>query len=334
VRHACLAAALCVACAVPAACGGDDSKKAAGGTATQPKASVPVKIVAPADGKRIRAKETKSGAWVATVKVAGTAAAGSTVYFRAGCKPKPCVERTSAGTDGTWSTSLRVRTQPSARFVPIDAGAQEIVASGATVATIELFGPRTPLADSGPSRPRENRARTRPSRVLPKAVLLIGDSLGVGMESALKAELDGWRVEVDARASRPLAAGMRVLKRQSKPPAILAFSLFTNDDPRNVAQLEAAVRATATRSGACAVWATIVRLPFAGSSYTGVNRRLKQLARQEQLALGLQIADWAGAVARQPSLLAGDRVHATSQGYRTLARLHADAIRACAGEDL
>jgi len=302
-RHACAVVALGVACLVPAACGGNSSKKAAGATTPPAKASVPVTIVAPADGKRVRAKETKGGAWVASIKVRGTAGPGSTVHFRAGCKPKPCVEQTEAGADGTFATSLRLRTQPAARFVTIDAGAEEIVASGATVVTVELYGPRTPLADSGPSKPRENRARTRPSRALPKEVLLIGDSLGVGMEAALKAELDGWRVEVDARTSRPLATGMRILESRSKPPAILAFSLFTNDDPRNVAQLEAAVRATATRGNACAVWATIVRPPFAGTSY--------------------------GFVLPKHILEAS-----LKDGYATLARLYADAIRACAGEDL
>jgi lysophospholipase L1-like esterase len=39
-------------------------------------------------------------------------------------------------------------------------------------------------------------------------------------------------------------------------------------------------------------------------------------------------------VARQPSLLARDHVHATGAGYATMAKLYADAIRACAGEEL
>jgi hypothetical protein len=36
-------------------------------------------------------------------------------------------------------------------------------------------------------------------------VLLIGDSLAVGMADALRLALPGWRVGVDARTSRPLA---------------------------------------------------------------------------------------------------------------------------------
>lgn len=335
-RHGLLVVALCLACALLAACGRDDSSK----TSSEPEApakarkSGPVAFTAPTDGKRVRARETKGGAWITRVQLRGTAPPNSTVFIRAGCKPDPCESQTTAGDDGTWTESMKVRTKPSVRFVPIDAGPDARLASGSAVVTVELFGPRTVEATSGPSKPKENRATKEPARALPREVLLIGDSLAVGIKAPLKAELRGWKVKVDALESRPLAAGLRILQRQSEPPAILAFTLFTNDDPRNVKALEAAVRASATRSGGCAVWGTIVRPPYQGTSYAGVNQRLKQLARQEQLALGLQIADWAGAVASEPSLLAGDGVHATPAGYATMARLYADAIRACAGEEL
>lgn len=331
-RRARAVAALCLACSLLAACGRESPK--ASSTPAKTKRAAPVKIAVPADGKRVRARETKSGAWIARVKVRGMAAPNSRVFFRAGCRPDPCLSQTTAGADGTWSSSLKLRTRPSVRFVPLDAGPDRKLASGSAVVTVELFGPRTVLARSGPSKPKQNRSRKRPSRALPREVLVIGDSLAVGMKSALKAELRGWRVEVDARKSRPLATGLRILDQRSKPPAILAFSLFTNDDPRNVSRLEAAVRATATRSGGCAVWATIVRPPYSGRSYARVNRRLGQLAQQEQLALGLQIVDWAGAVSSERSLLARDGVHATPGGYATMARMYAAAIRRCAGEGL
>jgi hypothetical protein len=332
-----IAAALCVACTLLAACGARDSAKKASTaptTAAKPAKSTPVAIAAPADGKRVRAKETKTGAWIAGIDVSGTAAPNSTVFFRVGCRPKACEGQATAGDDGNWSSRLKLRTKPSAPFVTIDAASQAITTSGTTVVTVELFGPRTVLARSGPSKPKENRATHKPPRSLPHEVLVIGDSLGEGMEAPLKQELKGWKVEVDALTSRPLAAGMQILQRTSDPPAILAFSLFTNDGPTNVGALVNAVRATATRSGGCAVWATIVRPPYQGKSYDDVNRKLRQLARQDTFALGLQVVDWAAAVKSEPSLLAGDGVHATPAGYATRARLYADAIRACAGESL
>jgi lysophospholipase L1-like esterase len=160
-------------------------------------------------------------------------------------------------------------------------------------------------------------------------VLVIGDSLAVGFEPALKAALPGWRVRVDGRIGRPLAEGMRILAGQTSTPAILAFSLFTNDDPRETPALEAAVRATATRPGGCAVWATVVRPPLAGVSYDAANALLRGLANDPELAL--RLVDWAAAVARSPSLLARDGVHGTPAGYRALGRLYAAAVASCAG---
>lgn len=321
---------LAAACALLAGCGREPSKPSSKPAKTT-QAAREVMIDAPADGRRLRAKETKGGSWIARVKLRGGAAPGSTVLLRAACKPEPCRSRTRAGADGRWTVAMGVRTRPSVRFVTIDAGREERLADGSSVVTIELFGPRTVLARSGPSKPKSNRATQEPSRALPREVLVIGDSLGLGMAPALEAQLRGWRVRVDARPSRTLAQGMRILARRSKPPAIVAFSLLTNDSPRGVRQLAAAVRGSASADG-CAVWATIARPPREATGYAAVNRRLKQLARQEQLALGLQVVDWAGAVARRPSLLARDGVHATATGYATRARLYAGAIRRCAGE--
>ena len=122
---------------------------------------------------------------------------------------------------------------------------------------------------------------------------------------------------------------MGILAAEPDPPAILAFSLFTNDDPSATAALERAVRATASRPGGCAVWATIVRPPYNGVSYDAANRVLERLASDPQLRL--RLVPWAEAVARSPSFVAGDGVHATPEGYRARAELYAQAIRSCAG---
>ena len=161
---------------------------------------------------------------------------------------------------------------------------------------------------------------------------MIGDSLAVGMADALRAALPGWKIEIDALTSRPLADGMRILAAQRDAPAIVAFSLFTNDGPTATGALESAVRATATRPGGCAVWATVVRPPLDGVTYRAANELLERLAGDPQLALGLQLVDWSGVVARSPSYLAGDGVHATAAGYRARGQLYAGAIRACAGD--
>ena len=150
------------------------------------------------------------------------------------------------------------------------------------------------------------------------------------MAEALRAALPGWRVRVNAKTSRPLAEGMRILAAQRDAPAIAAFSLFTNDSPTATGALEEAVRSTAQRPGGCAVWATIVRPPLGGVSYETANELLARLAGEPRLAPRLRIVDWSAIVARSPGYLAADGVHASAQGNRARARLYAAAIRACA----
>ncbi|MFP5362858.1 MAG: hypothetical protein ACLGI5_09030 [Thermoleophilia bacterium] len=338
-----VAVALCLLAAPAAGCGssGDDD---GGATPAVTSAPAAITIELPADGARLKATERKDGLLRARTRVRGLAGAGSAVFLSAACRPAACRAQTRAGDDGRWAATLTLSVARAARFVTIDANAQrDVVAAGSAVATVELVGParaqrrrssaggssRTgssgpPAADGQPSRPPSRRT-------LARDVLVIGDSLALGIEQPLKAALSGWRVRVDGRIGRPLGEGMAILNRESSPPPILAFSLFTNDGPRNTAALEAAVRATATRSGRCVVWATVVRPPLHGVSYDAANALLRRMANDPQLALGLQLVDWAAEVAQSPSLLAHDGVHATPGGYRVLARLYAAAIRSCAG---
>ena len=159
-------------------------------------------------------------------------------------------------------------------------------------------------------------------------MFVVGDSLAEGMASFLPGTLPGWRVRIDAEWGRPLGEGMRILAADPAPPAILAISLFTNNDPRDVGALEAAVRATAGRPGGCAVWATIVAPPYEGVGHGAANGLLRRLAHDDELAL--ELVDWARAVRRDASLMSDDEVHASPAGYRARARMYARAIRACA----
>jgi lysophospholipase L1-like esterase len=110
---------------------------------------------------------------------------------------------------------------------------------------------------------------------------------------------------------------------------VYAFSLFTNDDPRNTTALASAVRASAQRAataGGCAIWATIARPPYGGVSYAGPNAVLRRLDSQLERVV---LVDWAGAVAANPSWMSGDGVHGTPTGYRARAQMYADAARSC-----
>ncbi len=157
---------------------------------------------------------------------------------------------------------------------------------------------------------------------------MVGDSLAVGTDADLRALLPGWRVTTDAREGRPLAEGMSVLAMTPLPrrPRALAFSLFTNDDPRNVDALATAVQGSLDRLGPrdCAVWATIVRPRVGGVPYREANRRLRAFEDPR-----LRIVDWARAVGRHRDWLREDGVHPTPEGYAARARKYARAALDC-----
>jgi beta-phosphoglucomutase-like phosphatase (HAD superfamily) len=321
------ALAACALLALLAGCGG--ASKPAAPARARPPARTPLLIERPADGSRLRARATAAGTLRVRARLRGSGPPGTAVYLDANCRPRACDARATASASGRWSVAMTLTTTTLARFVTIDVGSRPKPAPPVSVTTLELVGPRaTRTAPRPPA-----RAPSAPTkRTLPHEVLVIGDSLAVGMADALRAALPGWQVRIDAKTSRPLAEGLRILAAEVDPPAIVAFSLFTNDGPTQTGALDAAVRSTAQRRGGCAVWATIVRPPLNGVSYTAANELLRRLAGEPQLAAGLQVADWSAVVAGSPGYLAGDGVHATPQGYRARAQLYADAIRACAGE--
>jgi hypothetical protein len=172
----------------------------------------------------------------------------------------------------------------------------------------------------------------------PREMIVIGDSLAVGMAAPLASALSTWDVATDARTGRPLAEGMEILRETQLPPgadgtrAILAFSLGTNDGPQSTDALEQDVRYSVSRLGVhgCAIWATIARPPLNGVSYRAMNQRLYQLANNDpQLAGRLLIVPWAEEYAKHKSWRASDGVHATGEGYAARAQMYAQVARSC-----
>jgi hypothetical protein len=75
------------------------------------------------------------------------------------------------------------------------------------------------------------------------------------------------------------------------------------------------------------VVATIARPPLGGASAAQMNRVVGEFTARS----GAQVMDWAAVVAALPGLLAGDRVHATGEGYALRAGLLAEAVAGCGG---
>jgi hypothetical protein len=254
--------------------------------------------------------------------VAGRATPGTTVLLDAGCGSPGCQVVARASSGGRWTGTLRPRLAHTT-----------IAASTATSDPLDRVSIRVARPAHGQPPPIGEAEPEITSAPRPTHVVLIGDSLGVGIEAYLPPLLRGYTVAMDDHVGRPMGDGMAILSRTDvrSQPTVLAISLFTNDDPRNVDTLEAAVRRTvdAVGSAGCAVWATIVRPPYGGVSYAAANARLEALAAE--LSPHLIIVPWAETIHADPGLLGSDGVHPNPDGYRARAALYAEAIQSCGG---
>lgn len=170
-----------------------------------------------------------------------------------------------------------------------------------------------------------------PSETSRRSLVMVGDSLAVGMRSPLRAQLRGWKVSVNGRIGRGLAEGLKIINQRNLPESgssVLAVSLFTNDSPRDIAALRAGVNSALQLVGAqgCVIWGAIVAPPIGGVSYAAANRELRRQAAEHE---NLRIIAWDRLAAREPSLLEPDDTHPTFDGYARLAKLYAAAARSC-----
>jgi hypothetical protein len=280
-------------------------------------AAAQVQVAAPADGSRLPAVAFGKKLAAATVTLSGTAPPQTNVPISATCRGYDCTAITFAGRDGHWTTRMQLVARKAHQRVTLNvAGVPVRVTLSRRLPPALAAAPLAPPTGVGGG----------------NAVVLVGDSLALGMAPALQGLLPGREVLVDARVGRPLDEGMQVFAASDPPRGQLAFSLFTNDDPLRIERLDQAVRASVASLGAhgCAVWATIVRPKVGGRSYAQVNDRLRALALDPALSGRLLIADWAQAVSgHRGQWLAKDRVHATPAGYLARAQLYAGALSAC-----
>lgn len=328
-----------------AACGGSSSNSTAQTQA--PASRLAIRVLEPVANKVVVAQPLGKRQLRAVVRVAGNAAPGQQLSLRGACGGLDCSGVTFADSAGRWQTRLGLIT-PKGRTTVKLAVAYADVRAGERPAVVALrFRKAAPPPQAAPQQapPSKHTPSTggRPAGGAspysgPRTMIVIGDSLAVGMAQPLVAALDGWEVPVDGRTGRPLSEGMEILRETPLPAgergkrAILALGLFTNDGPQNVDALEAAVRESVARLGphGCAIWATIARPPFGGVSYQAANDRLHSLANDPALAVQLLLVPWQEQYARHPSWRAADNVHATPEGYAARAQMYADAARSCA----
>lgn len=351
-RAAALATGAMLAVAGLSGCGRETESAA---PATEGEQGTAVTISSPEHQQEYRAEE-RDGSLSRTFNVRGTARADQRIRVVAGCQTGRCTGETNVGEDGRWAVSLTITVspaQPSSRLRAeyVDDGVagapagieitlrapeerERETTTGTTSTAREEEPESEPEPDPAPTAPAsgtDTPAAPTGGAAVPERLTMIGDSLAVGTKPYLEGLLPGWTVTTDARTGRPLAEGLARLRATSlgAGPHVLAFSLFTNDGPRSVTVLDAAVRETARRAGTggCAIWATIVAPPVGGVDYAAANTRLRRLGSELS---SVRIVDWADAVRQHPEWMAPDGVHATPDGYRNRARLYAEEAQACA----
>ena len=182
------------------------------------------------------------------------------------------------------------------------------------------------------SRRRDPRLRRSPCRrsrrrEQPRTMLDLGDSLSVGTDPYLRAQLRGYRIErlydVGLHAAEAAAIVARV---GAALPSVLVVSAGTNDDPRMVSAFARSISAVLRSAGParCVVWSTISRPPAVGRELRRAQPRTDARAatRHENLVL----VDWARMVRRHPGWLSDDGVHVSAAGYKARAAAIATAV--------
>lgn len=334
------------------ACGADKRPPPAKRAPEPPPSASAVAIATPDQGMTVRARAALTGTISALVTMSGHADALQVVRVDGRCPVRPCTKYAYTGPKGLWTAELSLVLPPHTRRWT--ATADYAVTPDARTAATVSFDVHAIKARGRPRAPRRKRetepggaTTTQPpaspaTPAIPAptptpsgtagTLVLVGDSLAVGVRSLLPAALPNWKVQVLGRVGRPLAEGMSILSSldlpQGTPRQVLAISLFTNDDPTHTDALQAAVRRTLALVGShgCVIWATIARPPVNGVSYRAANTLLERLAASNP---ALVIAPWAEQVAANPALLGGDGVHPTPAGYQLRARLYAQATHAC-----
>jgi lysophospholipase L1-like esterase len=160
------------------------------------------------------------------------------------------------------------------------------------------------------------------------AVLVVGDSLGVGTDGPLRAALPEAEIQSDSQNGRTSAEGVSTLSELlGSEHDTVVFDLGTNDGNASVASTAASLGAARQLTGdRCLVVATLNRPPLAGIPIDSQNSMIRSFAASTP---NVVLVEWNDAAAGTPGVLRPDGVHATSAGYAYRGALFADAIRSC-----
>ncbi len=136
----------------------------------------------------------------------------------------------------------------------------------------------------------------------------------------------GWTIDAHDRVGRGSREGVDELRRLGGTLApVVVVSLGTNDAEGTEPEFRTLVDEAVAIVGPerCLVWATIVR---GAEARTGFDRVLRDVRSRNR---NVRIVDWSSMIAEDSSLLAGDAVHGTPEGYARRAAETARVVRTC-----
>jgi hypothetical protein len=167
------------------------------------------------------------------------------------------------------------------------------------------------------------------TRTASGSVLLVGDSLNVGIEPYLRESLEHWKITSDDVVGRATSDGIAAVERERRARGPVVISLGTNDDPGDADAFRSRVEQLLELlpSWRCVIWATLWR---DGAPETTLNDVLQDVARTRP---NVHLLDWAGMLRDHPDWRAPDETHGSPEGYRARAEEVARIARACSADE-
>ncbi len=164
------------------------------------------------------------------------------------------------------------------------------------------------------------RSQSAPS-VFPDTspVLLLGDSLAVGIEGYVDAGLGERPLTVDAAEGRATATSVSLLASYAtSAPMTWVVSLGTNDNPEEFPTNAAALLEIAG-DDRCVVWFDVWRLETGDA----INLTLDELAASHS---NVHLIGWNDVSVLHPDWFSGSDVHPSPEGYAVRGQLAVDAV--------
>jgi lysophospholipase L1-like esterase len=160
-------------------------------------------------------------------------------------------------------------------------------------------------------------------------VLVMGDSIQIGVGPVIKTAFHNIPVDVVAEGGQTSLWGLGVLPTVIRPDHdVVVFDMGTNDDASYYDLFEGRLEDVIDIVGPdrCLVIATITHPAFFGSTVAGMNSVIRRIAESSP---HIQLVNWREMVLRDPGLLYPDAIHPTPEGSRIRAGMIVDAIASC-----